>query len=165
MNRLLVHQPSSVTSAAFLLGGIGMASLVLGFFRNTLLAVYFGAVDELDIYFASFRVPDIFFNFFFLGALSAGFIPIFSSYWSRGEKKQAWRLTSDILNTALFIFAFIALILILIAPFVMPFVVPGFSEEKLRFTVFLTRLMLLQPIILAVSNVFSGVLTGCALPE
>ncbi len=158
VTRLLDHQSSSILSAAFLLACVGAVSRMLGFFRNALLAAHFGAGDELDVYFAAFRIPDFLFNVLFLGALSAGFIPVFIAYWTKGEREAAWKLTNDMVHMAIAVFVVVSVALMLAAPLFMPYVVPGFSEEKLAEAIALTRIMLLQPLILAISGVFAGVL-------
>lgn len=65
---------------------MAMASLTsrfLGLLRDRILAGKFGAGDELDVYFAAFRVPDLIYNLLVVGALTAGFIPVFTSYWKK----------------------------------------------------------------------------------
>ena len=64
-----------------------MVSRILGVLRDRILAGKFGAGDELDIYFAAFRIPDLIYSLLVVGALTAGFIPVFTSYWN-GRKKE-----------------------------------------------------------------------------
>lgn len=71
-------QINSITIAAVLIAASSLLSRLLGVFRDRILAGEFGAGDTLDIYYAAFRVPDLIFNLLILGALSAGFIPIFT---------------------------------------------------------------------------------------
>ncbi|MBI3626999.1 hypothetical protein HY224_03060, partial [Candidatus Uhrbacteria bacterium] len=66
----------SITSAALILGAASLASKILGLLRDRILAGQFGAGDILDAYYIAFRVPDFIYNLIFLGAISAGFIPI-----------------------------------------------------------------------------------------
>jgi putative peptidoglycan lipid II flippase len=51
----------SIHEAAYLLGFFALLSQFLGLFRDRLLAHYFGAGQMLDIYYASFRIPDLIF--------------------------------------------------------------------------------------------------------
>ncbi|MBI2647871.1 MAG: hypothetical protein HYW98_00800, partial [Candidatus Wildermuthbacteria bacterium] len=55
-------------------------------------------------------------------------------------------------------FACVALVLFVAMPWFMNLVVPGFSEESRNLAVSLSRVLLLSPLILGVSSVFSGVL-------
>ncbi|MBM3708757.1 MAG: hypothetical protein FJW69_10565, partial [Actinobacteria bacterium] len=80
-NRILNGQSQTITSAAIILAAASLVSRFLGLIRDRLLAGTFGAGDTLDIYYAAFRIPDLVYNLLILGALSAGFIPIFISLW------------------------------------------------------------------------------------
>jgi putative peptidoglycan lipid II flippase len=48
--------------------------------------------------------------------------------------------------------------LFVFAPFIVKIIAPGFSPEYIKQTVILTRIMLLSPILLGISSLFSGVL-------
>jgi putative peptidoglycan lipid II flippase len=79
LKKIFRGQINSITIAAFLVAISSLASRFLGIFRDRILAGEFGAGTDLDIYYAAFRIPDLIFNLLVLGALSAGFVPIFTS--------------------------------------------------------------------------------------
>lgn len=135
----------------------GFLSRLLGFFRNAMLAYFYGAGDVLDAYFLAFRLPDFFFNLFFFGAFSAGFVPVFIKLKNENSQK-AWKLANDVLNITLLVFAVFGILFFAAAPFVLKLIAPGFEGEKLNLAVKLSRIMFLQPIFLGVSVVFSGIL-------
>jgi len=132
-------------------------SKFLGLIRDRLLAGHFGAGDELDMYYAAFRIPDFVFNILIIGAISAAFIPVFAVTWTRSQK-DAWHMTNGVLNLFLLFLIFLSIILILFCPLLISLITPGFEGEKKEITVALTRIMFLSPLFLAVSNIFSGVL-------
>ncbi len=134
-----------------------LASRFLGVFRDRILAGEFGAGDTLDIYYAAFRVPDLIFNLLILGALSAGFIPVFTSL-IKHEKNEAWELESRVLNILGFAQVVLSGLGIIFAPFLMKLITPGFDAEKMALTVSLARVMFLSPIFLGISGVFGGIL-------
>ncbi len=70
----------TIVSAAVILGAASLISRLLGLIRDRMLAGTFGAGDELDIYYAAFRIPDLVYSLLVLGAISAGFIPVFVGY-------------------------------------------------------------------------------------
>lgn len=157
----LVFQQKSIqgfTPAAFLIGGLSFVSSLLGLFRDRILASSFGASETLDIYYASFRLPDLIFNILIFGALSSSFVPIFSEYVAKG-KKDANRVANSILNIMLIGIIVLSVLCIATAPVILRFIVPGFSGDKLQNTIELTRIMFLSPIILSISGVLSGILT------
>jgi len=157
VKKLLNHSSKTVFSAAVILAVMALASRVLGLFRDRLLAGKFGAGDALDVYFAAFRLPDFIYSILVMGAISSAFIPIFAQYWQK-DKKEAWHLTSGIMNLVSLGLIFLALIFIVFAPWLVSFIAPGFSGEKREMTVLLTRIMFLSPIFLGMSSILSGVL-------
>lgn len=88
IKKIFNSQSKTITSAAVVLGAASLVSRILGVLRDRILAGKFGAGDELDIYFAAFRIPDLIYSLLVVGALTAGFIPVFTSYWN-GRKKES----------------------------------------------------------------------------
>ena len=77
--RIFSKSIDNITTAAALVAVSSLASRILGVVRDRILAGSFGAGVTLDSYYAAFRIPDLIFNLVVLGALSAGFIPVFST--------------------------------------------------------------------------------------
>lgn len=146
--------------AAFIIALAGVASRVLGFLRDRLLASSFGAGDILDAYYAAFRLPDLVYGLLVLGALSAAFIPVFTELVAHDEQRKAWRLAQGALQWLVIILGGAALIGIVFAGPIATWIAPGFSPEKQALVASLTRVMLLSPIFLAVSAVIGGVLVS-----
>ncbi len=151
----------------------GLASRLLGLLRDRMLASRFGAGDTMDVYYAAFRVPDLIYNFIVLGALSAAFIPVFSSLISKkkeGDEKnleenmrdneEAQKLVNGMLNISLFFIIVLSIIFAIFAPILTKFITPGFSPEKNDMVVMFTRIMFLSPLFLGISGIFGGVLTS-----
>lgn len=160
-NKILNEKPTeSVTAAAFIIALSGVVSRILGLFRDRILASQFGAGDTLDVYYASFRVPDLIYNLLILGALSVAFIPIFTGLFSKDKKEEAWKMAAGVLNISVFVIAGISLILVLFAPWIMKMLTPGFSAEKMEMVVLFTRIMFLSPLFLGISAVFGGILVS-----
>ena len=148
--------------AAVVVGVSSFISRFLGVFRDHILAGQFGAGDELDIYYAAFRVPDLIFNLLVLGALSAGFIPIFVSLLDDSNKpasnRDAWRFANLVVSSLVVILLILSVIGIVLAPQLLRLLTPGFSADKLAATVQLSRLMFLSPLLLGISGVVGGIL-------
>lgn len=169
IKKLFSGQINSITMAALLVALSSLVSRFLGIFRDRILAGEFGAGDTLDVYYAAFRIPDLVFNLLVLGALSAGFIPIFAKLlnnpiekikdtFTADKNKGAWELASVVINILGFSLIILSALGILFAPVLMKLVTPGFSPEKQSLTVHLTRIMFLSPIFLGISSVFGGIL-------
>lgn len=169
LKKLFSGKIDSITIAAALVASSSLISRLLGIFRDRILAGEFGAGDTLDVYYAAFRIPDLIFNLLVLGALSAGFLPIFTGllknhfekvkdFITHKENEEAWNLASNILNLiGVFLIVF-CLLGIVLAPFYMKYTVPGFNNDKLNLTITLTRIMFLSPFFLGLSSVIGGVL-------
>lgn len=147
---------NSVVSAAFIITVAGLASRILGLFRDRLLASTFGAGDTLDAYYAAFRIPDLIYNLLILGALSAAFIPVFTGLLSNEKKDEAWDLFNGVLNLAAILIIAISLLIAAFAPFFMKLITPGFSAQKMETVVLFTRIMLLSPLFLGISGIMGG---------
>ena len=158
LKKLINGKANSITSAAILLGLASLASRFLGMLRDRILAGQFGAGSELDIYYASFRIPDLVFNLIVVGALSAGFIPVFAGLLAVHKKEEAWKAANIVLNFILVLLAAVCLILIIFAPLIINLIVPGFDQEKKDITIAMTRIMFLAPFFLTLSSIMGGIL-------
>lgn len=153
-----------MTVAAIIVGGAGLLSRLLGVLRDRILAGEFGAGDTLDIYYAAFRIPDLVFNLLVLGALSAGFIPVFSAYLKKKDRKEekigteALYLVNSLINTVALSLVILCGILAFLSPWLVPLITPGFNGEKLELTIAMTRLMFFSPVFLGLSSIFGGIL-------
>lgn len=151
-------ESQNITSAAIIIGGLSLVSRLLGVVRDRILASSFGAGDALDVYYAAFRLPDTIYNLLVLGVISAGLIPVFSGLLARGGKKEAFVLTSRMLNIILILVVIFCGISFLFAPQLIALITPGFPAEKTELVVRLSRVMFLSPIFLAISAIFSSIL-------
>ena len=160
-DKILNGQSRTITSAAVVLALASLASRFLGLLRDRLLAGQFGAGDTLDVYYAAFRIPDTVYNLLVLGALSAGFIPVFVGLWREHEgsaKQEVWDFVNNVLNILGASLIFIAVIFFIFAPFFVKLITPGFGADKMNLTVALTRIMFLSPILLGASSIWGGIL-------
>ena len=110
---LFLGKQTNILSAAAVIMVNVAASRILGLVRDRLLAAYFGTAPELGVYFAAFRLPDMIFQLLVMGTLATAFIPVITSLLAKGEEKEAWYVSSSILNIGLVIFCFLAVFAIL----------------------------------------------------
>ncbi len=162
IKKLINHQSETVFEAGLLMSALAFLGSFLGIVRNALLASHFGASQSLDIYYASFRLPDFIYNIFIIGAISAAFIPLFNEYLSKDQDKS-WQFSSLIITTIGLVLASFGLIIIALSPLLLSKLLIGFSPENIRIAVTLTRIMMIQPILLGISSVVSGMLRSFRL--
>lgn len=143
-----------VVSAAYLV------ARVLGYLRVVVIGTTFGAGEDLDAFFAAFRIPDLIFQLVAAGAVASAVVPIVSGLVANGEQSRAWRVVSTLINlmlVGLLVFAAIAFIW---APQLVAAITPGFSQPMLDRTVELTRIMLASPILLALGAIATAALNS-----
>jgi putative peptidoglycan lipid II flippase len=158
LKQLWFEKTTGLGTAAILIGSASILSRLLGVIRDRLLAGTFGAGVELDAYYAAFRLPDTLYNLLILGALSAGFIPVFSEYLERRGKEAANVLAEQVISLLGAILLGGSLAGMIGAPWFVPFLVHGFTPEGLTLTIELTRILFLSPFLLGMSAVLGGVL-------
>ncbi len=132
-------------------------SKILGLARIIVFSNRFGAGQDIDIYVAAFRVPDFIFNLLILGTLSAAFIPVFVSYLER-DRKEAFKIASTVFNLTAIAMSVAGILGFIFAPWLVRIIAPGFDDASRAATTELTRILMLSPILLALSSVMTSVL-------
>jgi putative peptidoglycan lipid II flippase len=151
----------SIAEASFILMASFFTSALLGAVRQVLFNARFGVGVEANAYYAAFRLPDTLFSLIAGGALSSAMIPVLLSTVREGGREAGSRLINLVLTVLLAVFALVVLAGELFAPaFVNRVLAPGFDAQTSTLTVQLTRVMLLQPLILAVGSVATAVLNS-----
>jgi putative peptidoglycan lipid II flippase len=151
----LYRETSSLNQAALFLGFFAFLSQVLAFLRDRLLAHIFGAGVDLDIYYAAFRIPD----FIFVTVASVVSVSVLVPFIIEKGNESREALKSFVGN----IFSFFSLLILsisLLAFFLMPalsdWLFRGFSHEELEQVIFLSRILLLSPVFLGLSNLLGS---------
>lgn len=146
-----VHRP------ALLLAVVALGNGFLGLFRDRLLAANFGASIELDMYYAAFRIPDFLFALGLLFVAGTAFIPVFIDRKNENSD-SARKLLDGVFSLFSLVIVFAAVVAFFLTPFIIQYIVPGFPSEILNQVTALTRILLISPILLGLSNLVSGVL-------
>lgn len=147
MNKLLSRtkgfifkQQTSILSSTIILAGMMLLSRIVGFLRYRILGGYF-IPEELDIFYAAFRIPDLVFEILINGALSTTFIPFFIEYQKR--KNEQNNIISSIINTVCVFLFFFIVVLIVIMPLLIPLIAPGFDKIQTKQLIIYSRILLL----------------------
>ena len=154
----LEQEQNSILSAAAIISGANIISLLAGVIRQRLLLSYFGAGSTYEAYLVAFQIPDLMFQLIVLGALSAAFIPIFSKV-KKQDTAAAFEMSSVILNYLLIIFAVIGVGVFLASEYITTIRTGSqFTPEQIQIAANLTKIMLVTQILFAASNVFGAIL-------
>jgi len=153
------QRQKSIFSATVVLAITFALSAILGFLRTRLLYSFFFkcCLVELDAYNAAFRIPDLIFKLLVTGALSASFIPVFSSYLHK-NKQEAYRMASSVINLLLIFFSAISLIALIFAHPLSRLIAQGFSPYQIDLMSNLSRILLIAQIFFLISNFLTAIL-------
>lgn len=154
--KLFFSQQTSVFSAATVIMLMVVTSRVLGLVRQRTLAHFFPPQD-LALFFAAFRLPDLIFEVLVFGTFSAAFIPVFTKALKRGQK-EAWLLAGTITNIGLLIFLALAVVVIIFANQFYGFLAPGFGPGHRDQIVLMSRILFAAQGFFVISYVLTAVL-------
>lgn len=132
------------------------ASKVLGLIRDRLLANTFSP-DQVAVFLAAFRLPDLLFQMLIFGAVSVAFIPVFTGYLHHKSEKEAFAFASEIFNAVLVIFSLVSILVIVLAGPLTSLIVPGFTQDQKQTTSYLSQIIMLGQILLMVGAFFAGI--------
>src|SRR5919109_3503040 len=147
------------------LGSIGSATLasrVLGFVRDMIVALAFGAGPVTDAFFVAYRIPNILRRLLAEGALSTAVVPVFTEYAAGRPGDELRRLLRATLGVALVVLAVTALLGVVAAPWGLRSIAPGFTSDPTQeaLAVQLTRVMFPYLILVGVSALARGALNA-----
>lgn len=152
--RFLSTEVRGLHAAFYVLAISALLSSLLALLRDRLLAHTFGAGTALDLYYAAFRIPDLI--FVATAALVSVYILI-PELARRSQGEQRSYIDTIVVVFALFAMA-VSGVAALLAPTILPLLYPSFvAAGQMPALVELSRIMLLQPILLGLSNILAAV--------
>ena len=148
----------NMNQAALLLGIFTLLSQVLALFRDRSLAHFIGPGAILDTYYAAFRVPDLIFISIASLASITVLIPFIVAKM-KGEEVtvEAKKFLNDIFTVFFLALVLVAIIAFFLMPHLISFIAPGFSHAMQLKVIWMSRIMLLSPIFMGLSNLFGTV--------
>jgi putative peptidoglycan lipid II flippase len=138
-------------------------SQIIGLVRHILVAGAFDAGSALDPYNAANRVSETLFMLVAGGALSSAFIPTFTGFLVKEDRKSAWKLASGIGNLVTVILSLLALIAAVFAPQIVRYLLAsGFASDPAReeLTIHLLRIMLPSAVLFGLSGLLMAILNS-----
>ena len=152
----------AVARAAAVVSSATLASRILGFLRDLIIARSFGAGVATDAFFVAFRLPNLLRRLVAEGALSSAFIPVFTEYVTTRSRAETLRMLRAVTGMMLLILGSLSLLGILAAPWFVRVMAPGFFTDPAagQLTVRLTRLMFPYLFLVGLSALAMGVLNA-----
>src|SRR3989344_2733856 len=156
--RIFGREYGNINQAAFLLGSFAFLSQILGLLRDRFIAHFIGPSPELDAYYAAFRIPDLIFISIASLASITVLIPFVTAKLADGKiTAEARKFLDDVFTVFLFAMLLVSLVVFFLMPHLVALVVPGFAPALQAKVIMLSRIMLLSPILLGLSNLFGSI--------
>jgi putative peptidoglycan lipid II flippase len=143
-------------------GGWTMASRILGFARDMLIASRLGAGPVADAFFVALKLPNLFRRLFGEGAFNAAFVPAFAGTLAVQGPKVAQQLAERMAALMTLWLSLLVVIGIIVMPQLMQVLAPGFGKDPAKFAlaIELTRITFPYLLLICLTALVSGVLNG-----
>ena len=149
-----VLKKQSVSQAALLISILTLISKFFGFFREVLIANYFGATGQTDAFLVAMMIPGSILGLF-AGGFSTLIIPFYLEKKSKSEE-AARRFVDSALLVWGSVFIVISLVILIFAPALVHVIAYGFTGERFELAVTLTRYLVSYGLLNIVVGVFTG---------
>ena len=114
-------------------GGWTMASRVLGFLRDMLIAALAGTGPVADTFFIALRLPNLFRRLFGEGAFNAAFVPEFSGILATEGREAARRFAGEAIAVMAFWLGLLTVLGEVFMPQLMGVLAWGWTDEPAKF--------------------------------
>jgi putative peptidoglycan lipid II flippase len=143
-------------------GGWTMASRLLGFARDMLIAAILGAGPIADAFFVALKLPNLFRRLFGEGAFNAAFVPAFSGLLAAEGRPAAHQFAEETFAVMAFWLGALTLVGEVCMPQIMTVLAPGFTAipEKFELAVELSRITFPYLMLICLAALVSGVLNA-----
>ena len=139
---------------------ITMVSRVLGLFRGTLVAYFFGASVLTDAYYSAFKISNFFRQLLGEGALGNTFIPLYHKKKKEEGEERSREYIFSVLNIT-FLFSFvISVLMIIFSSYIIDFIVVGFSDELKMVASRLLKIMSFYFLFISLSGMMGSILNN-----
>ncbi len=148
-----------VNEAALLLGSFALLSQILGLVRDRMLASVVGPGPILDVYYAAFRIPDFLYISIASLASVTVLMPFLIERINSGDNniQKAKKFIDNVFSAYMLFMVIASLIIVILMPYIVSYIVPGFSEYQMNLLITTSRIMLLSPIFIGLSNLVGTV--------
>lgn len=148
-----------INEAALLLGGFAFLSQILGLIRDRMLAHVVGAGPMLDIYYAAFRIPD----FLYISIASLASITVLMPFLvdkinsDKNNLDKARSFMNNVFSAYLIFMVMASIVIALFMPMIVSYIAPGFDDTQIKLLIITSRIMLLSPIFIGLSNLIGTI--------
>ncbi|MDX9873086.1 MAG: lipid II flippase MurJ, partial [Clostridia bacterium] len=150
---------NTLAKATLVIIAMNLASKVLGFVRETVIANKYGATFATDAYNAAYTIP--YFLQMVLGmALVTSIVPVVTKYVLKGEREEGYRIASITLNWTVLFMAVLTVLGMLASGAIVSLITPGFTEDTAQLSTRLTVIMFPSLIFMGAGMLITGLLNA-----
>lgn len=152
----------SLVRSVVTIGGFTMASRLLGFLRDILIAASLGAGPRADAFFVALQLPNLFRRLFAEGAFNAAFVPLFGESRARGGDAGARDFAEQALAALLLVLVIFVGLFLVGMPYAILLIAPGFAAEPAKYAlaVELSRITFPYLLLISLVSLLSGLLNS-----
>lgn len=134
-----------------------LVSRLLGFLRDIVFAMIFGAGPGFDAFVVAFKIPNFMRRLFAEGAFSQAFVPILAQYKEQQSPADLKLFVARVAGCLLFSALLVVLLVELLAPWVVLLFAPGFHDDPTRLHLAKSMLHITFPYLLLITlTAFAG---------
>lgn len=151
-------KPPSMARAAGAVMAATLLSRLLGLVRDVVIAHQIGAGKPADAYTAAFKIADLLMYLVAGGALSSTFIPVFKEYLSQNKHRAAWQTFSVVATVTALVAGLFVIVAEIFPEAFIHLANGGYTEDQVRLTVPLVRIILPAQIFFMLGGLLMGTL-------
>jgi putative peptidoglycan lipid II flippase len=141
-----------------------MASRILGFARDILIAAVLGTGPVAEAFFVALRFPNLFRRLFAEGAFNAAFVPLYARTLEGEGEDKARQLLREILSVMIMALSLFVVVSTIAMPWLMYAIAPGFAIDedglRLNLAILFTQITMPYILLMSVTAMMGGVLNS-----
>lgn len=151
----LVRSASAITP-------LTLVSRLTGYFREKIVALFFGATARTDAFIVAWRIPNMLRDIVGEGAMSSAFIPVYAEVSAGGDEERARAFVGRVLGTFIFLLTGVTVVGIVLSPLLVDLLAHDFRANPWQFHLAVALNRWIFPYIFLVSTaaLFQGVLNA-----
>jgi len=143
----------SLIKSGGIVGIMTLLSRILGFVRDQVLAIVFGAGATTDVFLVAFKIPSFMRRLFAEGAFAQAFVPVFTEYKETRSREALLDLAAHVSGTLTLILLVVSTIGVMLSPLLIMAFAPGFIDSPDQYDLAVHMLRITFPYLFFVSLV------------
>lgn len=143
-----------------LVSSLTFISRIAGYFRDVVIAYFFGAGASTDAFYVAFRIPNLLRRLFAEGSLTIAFIPIFTEYNEQKGRDEAKKALNAVFTVLFCVLILLVVLGVIFAPLIIKVFASGFDSEAFKLSVLLNRIMFSYILFISLTALSMGVLNS-----